>query len=209
MHRIEARARELMKNALPSHGWDHVERVRRLALKIARQEGGDELVVELAAVLHDTGRQEEDRNQGKVCHAEISERIARDILAGEGFDVRTIDAVCHCILTHRFRRSRAPETLEARVLFDADKLDSIGATGVARAYLFAGEVGARLHNPETNPSETSEYGREDSAWREFNVKLKFIKDRMLTGTGKMLASGRHEAMERFFDVLGEEIEAKR
>jgi len=207
--RIEARARELMKDALPSHGWDHVERVRKLALKIAREEGADEIIVELAAILHDTGRQEEDRSAGKICHAEVSERIARGILSAEGFDARSIDRVCHCILTHRFRRSRMPETLEAMVLFDADKLDSIGAMGVARAYLFAGEVGARLHNPEVDPGKTSEYGREDSAWREFNVKLKLIRDRMLTGTGRKLAAGRHEVMERFFDVLNEEIEAKR
>lgn len=208
LQRIEEKARELMKDALPSHGWDHVERVRKLARRIARAEGADEKIVDLAAILHDTGRKEETENQGQTCHAEISERIARKILTEKNFDSDTIDKVCHCIITHRFRKKRKPETLEARVLFDADKLDSIGAVGVARAFLFAGEVGARLHNPEVNPEKTSEYSAEDSAWREFSVKLKFVKDRILTEEGKKIAGRRHRTMVEFFELLNDESDAK-
>ena len=207
--RIEAGARELMKEALPSHGWDHVERVRRLARRIGAAEGADETVVELAAILHDTGRLEEDRSKGEICHAQVSEKIAREILTGEGFGNTLIDKVCHCILTHRFRKERTPETVEAKVLFDADKLDSIGATGIARAFLFAGEVGAILHNPEVAPEQTSAYGPGDSAWREFCVKLKFVKDRLQTEEGRKIAAERHTYMERFFEILNKESEARR
>jgi len=208
IRRIEDRARALMKDALPSHGWDHVERVRRLAERIAAAEGADRTVVELAAILHDIGRKEEDDSRGKVCHAEISAGLARSILTEEGFPADLADHVCACILSHRFRKSRPPASPEARVLFDADKLDSIGAVGIGRAFLFAGEVGARLHNPGVDPGATSEYGSEDSAWREFSVKLRFIRDRMLTDEGRAIALGRHRAMEEFFERLHRESEAE-
>ncbi len=198
-----------MKDALPSHGWDHVERVRRLAARIGAAEGADETIVELASILHDTGRLEEDRSKGEICHAEVSENIAREILAREGFDSALVDNVCHCILTHRFRKQRTPETVEAKVLFDADKLDSIGATGIARAFLFAGEVGAILHNPEVDPQQTSPYGPGDSAWREFCVKLKYVKDRLRTEEGRKIAAERHTFMEQFFELLNKESEAQR
>jgi len=201
---IRARARELMRGALQSHGWDHVERVRRLALAIARDEGADLFVVEAAALLHDIGRSAEDRARGEVCHAEVSEELARPILREAGVGPAAAEAVCHCVVTHRYRGTRAPESLEARVLFDADKLDSIGATGLGRAFLFAGEVGARLHNPEVPPETTDSYGEEDSAWREFSVKLRFIRDRMTTAAGRRLAAARHEFMERFFARLDRE-----
>jgi uncharacterized protein len=208
IRRIEDRARELMKDALPSHGWDHVHRVRKLARRIAAAEGADRTVVELAAILHDIGRKEEDDSRGRVCHAEISADLARPILALEGFPDDLADHVCACILSHRFRKSRPPESLEARVLFDADKLDSIGAVGIGRAFLFAGEVGARLHNPGVDLEATSEYGSEDSAWREFSVKLRFVRDRMLTAEGRAIAEGRHRAMEEFFERLHRETEAR-
>jgi uncharacterized protein len=204
IRRIEAQARALMKDALPSHGWDHVERVRKLARRIARAEGADEAIVDLAAILHDTGRKEEDESRGKICHAEVSEGHARRILGAEGYDGETIERVCACILTHRFRKNRPPGSIEAKALFDADKLDAIGAVGVARAFLFAGEVGARLHNPEIEIDPAGAYGIEDSAWREFQVKLRFLRDRMLTGEGRRIADRRHAYMEEFFRLLGEE-----
>ena len=74
------------------------------------------------------------------------------------------------------------------MLFDADKLDAIGAVGVARAFLFAGEVGARLHNPEVRIEETQPYTADDTGYREYRVKLCRIRDRMLTATGRQ--SGR-------------------
>ncbi len=83
-------------------------------------------------------------------------------------------------------------------MFDADKLDSIGAVGVARAFLFAGEVGARLHSPDVNIDDTVSYSVDDTGYREFRVKLSKIKDRIITGEGKRLAAERHAYMVEFF-----------
>jgi len=102
-----------------------------------------------------------------------------------------------------------PSTIEARVVYDADKLDSIGAVGLGRAFLFAGEVGARLHNPEVRPETCPSRGPEDSALREFLVKLRWVRDRLLTDAGRRMASGRHEFMLRFFEELDAEVKGER
>ncbi len=117
--------------------------------------------------------------------------------------------VLHCIRSHRFRGDARPRTPEARVLFDADKLDAIGAVGVARAFLFAGEVGARLHGGDTNIEETQPYSIDDTGYREFKVKLCKIKDRILTPEGQKLAVDRHRIMVEFFNRFLEEYEGKR
>jgi uncharacterized protein len=200
--RAEARAR--LDDARGSHDWDHTERVLSLALHIGRREGADLTILRLAALLHDIGRAEEDRSNGRLCHAEAGAREARVILERHGLAGEMIDAIVHCIGTHRFRKAAKPETLEARILFDADKLDSIGAAGIGRAFLFAGEVGARMHDPDVDVEKTKPYTREDTAYREFLVKLRHVKDRMTTAEGKRLARGRHAFMTAFFRRLNRE-----
>jgi uncharacterized protein len=116
--------------------------------------------------------------------------------------------ILHCISTHRFRGEKVPDTIEARVLFDADKLDSIGAIGVARAFLFAGEVGARLHNPDARIEKTRPYTADDTGYREYRIKLCRIKDRMLTATGRELAEYRHQFMQEFFQRFLLEYDGK-
>jgi uncharacterized protein len=190
-----------------SHGWDHVRRVFELCLKIGRKEKADLTVLGLAALLHDIGRPEEKASKGKVCHAQVGARKAAEILAPFNLPPDTLRAVIHCIRSHRFRGKHAPNTLEARILFDADKLDSIGAVGLGRAFLFAGEVGARLHNAHKDLSQTVSYSWEDTAFREFQVKLRKVKDRMQTRTGQSLAEGRHRFMVRFFARLDAEVKA--
>ena len=120
----------------------------------------------------------------------------------------TVRAVVHCIRTHRFRKRAVPRTLEARILFDADKLDSIGAVGVGRAFLFAGEIGARLHDKDIDVRRTKPYTREDTAYREYLVKLRRLKDRMTTREGKRLAAGRHRFMAAFFTRLNKETDGE-
>ncbi len=192
------------RGARGSHDWDHTERVCRLAERIARKEGADLFVVRLAAVLHDVGRAEEDRTNGRVCHSRRGAEMAALILKRHGLDGRTIERVASAIRTHRFRGRLRPRTLEARVLFDADKLDSIGAIGIGRAFLFAGEVGARLHNSDVDIAATEPYTREDTAYREFTVKLGRVKDRIFTAEGQRIAAERHRFMVGFFARLGKE-----
>ncbi len=188
-----------------SHRWDHVQRVLALAERLARSEGANLEVVRVAALLHDIGRGEEQRSQGAVCHAAFGAKLAHQILSRYNLPPDFIKAVVHAIETHRFRSSRRPESLEAKVLFDADKLDALGAVGIGRAFLFAGEVGARLHNPEVDLTKTQPYGPEDTAWREFKTKLCKIKDCMLTEEGRRLAEERFRFMEEFFRRLNKEV----
>ena len=208
MDRIEIRAiaQKMLAGDSSSHGWDHAERVWNLCRHIGRAEGADLDVLRLAAYLHDIGRPEEKASGGDVCHALAGAARARPILEEHGCDTETVEKVVHCIESHRFRRNgQRPRTLEARVLFDADKLDAIGAVGIGRAFLFAGEVGARLHNPEADILNTLPYSSEDTAFREFSVKLQKVKDRMLTATGKQIAEERHHFMVAFFDRLTQEM----
>ena len=192
-----------------SHDWDHTERVYRLCMHIGRAEGADSEVLAVAAFLHDVGRSYEDESKGTICHAEKGAEIAKTLLVTYPLSDEKKQNIVHCIGSHRFRGNNAPETLEAKTLFDADKLDSIGAIGIGRAFLFAGEVGAKLHNPQADLYNTRPYTEEDTGYREFKLKLSKIKDRMLTAEGKRLAEERHAFMEGFFERLQQEYEGKR
>jgi uncharacterized protein len=204
--RVREEAGAFFRGARGSHDWDHTERVYRLCLRIGRKEKADLGVLKLAALLHDVGRGEEDRTQGKVCHARSGAALAEKILERQGSDAAVIRAVVHCIRTHRFRKGGAPRTLEARVLYDADKLDSIGAVGIGRAFLFAGEIGARLHDKAIDVARTEPYTREDTAYREYLVKLRRVRDRMTTREGRRIAAERHRFMATFFDRLNKETD---
>jgi len=203
---IRAEAGAFFRNARGSHDWDHTERVLRLCLRIGKKEKADLDVLRLAALLHDIGRGEEDRTSGRVCHARAGAALAGKLLRGHGLDPGLVRDVVQCIRTHRFRKRARPKTLEARILFDADKLDSIGAVGVGRAFLFAGEVGARLHDKEIDVRKTKPYSREDTAYREYLVKLGRVKDRITTREGKRIAAERHRFMAAFFDRLNKETD---
>jgi uncharacterized protein len=188
-----------------AHGPDHSERVYQMALRLGREMGADLDVLAAAALLHDIGRKQERETRGAVCHAVHGAKLAVPILRDLGYPEDTIEQIRHCIESHRYRGSQQPQTLEARILFDADKLDSIGAIGIGRAFLFAGQIGACLHNPELDPADTQSYSSQDTAYREFQVKMNRVKDRLLTPAGSRIARSRHEFMELFFDRLNREI----
>ena len=205
---IKKRALAFFRDCRGSHDWSHTERVYNLCLRIGEQEDADLEVLRMAALLHDIGREQQDRSRGEICHAQVGARLAREILEQAGVLPDKIERVIHCIETHRFRGNLEPATKEARVLFDADKLDSIGAVGIGRAFLFAGEVGAKLHNGGIDVRKTRRYSKEDTAYREFVVKLQKVKDRMLTPAGRRMAEERHRFMVAFFDRLHEEVEGR-
>lgn len=163
-----------------SHGPDHSERVLHTAMNISNKMGARLDILVPAALLHDIGRKQESSTKGKVCHAELGAAMAEPILQELGYSAADRAAICHCIHAHRFRSSISPETIEAKILFDADKLDSIGAIGIGRAFLFAGQIGARLHNAELDPADTKTYSTEDTAYREFQVKMSRVREQMLT-----------------------------
>jgi uncharacterized protein len=187
-----------------SHGPDHSERVLNIAMAIGQQMKARPAIIAPAALLHDIGRKEESLSRGRICHAQRGAELAATLLRALGYGEDEVEAICHCIRTHRFRNAHHPESLEAKILFDADKLDSIGAIGIGRAFLFAGQIGARLHNPEQDPFSTRPYSLEDTAYREFRVKMSKVRRQMLTPIGLQLAEQRHAFMETFFDQLTRE-----
>jgi uncharacterized protein len=206
---VRTEARRLMAAGRGSHGFDHVERVLALALRLGAESGGDPRVLALAALLHDVGRDEQDRSGGAVCHAEAGAVLAREILrrhaAGDGLTRRVVD----CVRRHRFRGAARPVSREAKLLYDADKLDSLGAVGIGRAFLFAGEVGARLHNSAPAARRARSYSRGDTAFREWLVKLRHVPGRLLTPAGRRLAAERAAFAAAFFERLGEEVAGQR
>ena len=199
LNNIREIAKGHFSSARGSHDWEHTLRVCRLCERIGRAEGVDMEVLLIAAYLHDIGRASQDASNGAVCHAQKGAKMTESVVGKLPLSEKQKKNIIHCIRSHRFRGNHRPETKEAKVLFDGDKLDAIGAVGVARAFLFAGEVGARLHNPNMNIENTSSYSIDDTGYREYKVKLCKIRDRILTKEGRKLAAERHTFMEEFFN----------
>jgi uncharacterized protein len=183
-------------------------------MEIGKIEGADPLVLEVAALLHDIGRYVEMENCGKFCHAEIGAKEARKILDEFELDDSAKENIIHCIISHRFRNEHIPSTTEAKVLFDADKLDSIGAVGIARNFVFAGYIGTKVAGKLLYTGREREmavsgidrsYTKDDSGLLEYEVKLKHIKNRMLTDEGKRIAQIRHAFMENYFNMFWQEV----
>lgn len=196
-----AAARRYYQGAESGHDFDHVLRVLTLAERIARAEGADLEVVRAAALLHDLGRAEE-RVTGQD-HAALAAERAREILAGQ--PPEKIEAVVDAIAAHRLRSGPAPATPEARALFDADKLDAMGAIGVARVFAHAGARGRRLWVPLETARAQGGGTPEHTPAHEFVVKLSRLREVMTTALGRSIAEERHAFMEAFFARLEAEV----
>ncbi|MDY7075470.1 MAG: HD domain-containing protein [Chloroflexota bacterium] len=188
------------------HDFDHVLRVLALAECIGRAEGANLEIVQVAALLHDVGREQAETS--RLDHAAFAASRAREILFGQ--PPVKVEAVAHAIAAHRFRTKPEPSTLEAQVLFDADKVDAIGAVGVARAFAYGGAHGQRLWTPiETvNVARWLEEGDDlynHTPVHEFIVKLSRIKDHLFTPTGRSIADERHDYMVAFFEQFAAEV----
>lgn len=199
----------------PVHGFAHVLRVYRMAERLALAEGADLEIVRAAVLLHDAqdsraGRDAREAEKRGNHHLRSAEFAAEE-LGVEGWPIERIAAVQHCIQAHRFRDdSTEPQTLEAQVLFDADKLDAIGAIGVVRAVAFSISAGNPVYYP---PSESFlktgqlQIGEAHSAYHEYLFKLVKLKERLYTPTARALAEQRHTRMVEFFEGLAAEMES--
>jgi len=189
----------------PVHGLSHVLRVSRLCEQIGQEENANMKVLQAAALLHDIEGDVDLREDHHLAAAAFAERI----LNQEGWEEEEIQAVLHCIRSHRFRDNREqPRTLEAMILFDADKLDAIGAVGVARAVAYAVRAGMDVYAaPSKHYLETGqlEKGESQTVAHEYLFKLRHIKDRIYTKTGRLLAEERHRRLVDFFEGWMEEI----
>ncbi|ABL78560.1 HD domain-containing protein [Thermofilum pendens] len=181
------------------HDLSHVERVYRLAMRIARELGAgvDLEVLGAAAILHDVARSMED--EGLVeDHAREGARIAREILKRVGFPEDKIERVAYCIEAHRYRGGGRPSSIEAQILQDADRLDALGAIGVARAFARGGARGTPFYDPSKPPKERYD-GHSETVVNHFYEKLLKVKDTLNTEPARRIAEGRHRFMEEFLE----------
>ena len=188
-----------------AHDREHVYRVLYTALDIAREEENVDMDVLIAAcLLHDVGRQEQFADPG-LCHAQVGARKAYDFLLENGFDEDFALRVRHCILAHRFRKSNPPESVEAKILFDADKLDVTGAIGIARTLMYSGQHLRPLYSvTEAGICDGAE-DPEDTFFREYKFKLEKIYDRFYTKKGREEAMARKAAAVSYYENLLREV----
>ena len=191
-----------------AHDKDHVYRVLNVALLIANEEAGADLdIIIAAALLHDIGRKEQYENPA-LCHAEVGAKKAYTFLIKNGFKEEFAAAVSDCINAHRFRGDNPPETLEAKILFDADKIDATGTLGIARTLLYNGVEGEPLYSLDENGNVldgTNE--KTPSFFQEYKFKLEKIYDRLYTETGKRIAQSRRHSAEEFYNSMLNEVQS--
>ena len=203
--------REQFKDDSSGHDWWHIYRVWRMAVRLAEAEGADLYVVQLAALLHDIA-------DWKFHDGDLTAgpRAARLWLAGQAVPAATIDHVCDIIAQLSYKGAGVATdmpTLEGRVVQDADRLDAIGAVGIARAFAYGGHAGRLLYDPEHPPEQhASALAYRNSRGptiNHFHEKLLLLKERMQTATGKQLAAQRHTYMEGYLDQFHAEWEGDR
>jgi uncharacterized protein len=195
----------------PVHGFDHILRVLRLAERIGAELGADIEVLRAAALLHDaSGAAPEGPAGARAHHEQASANFARRVLETEGWPPDRIESVLHCIRAHRYRGKEPPESLEAKVLFDADKLDVLGAFGIARTLGYATQAGQPAY-AETSAGfrEKGELqpGEPHSAYHEYLFKLRRVADRLQTEPARRMAQPRLRLLNAFFAALAEEAAA--
>lgn len=207
----EAQARQLYLLGDAAHDFDHVRRVAHLAVQIAQAEGADKEVVLIAAYLHDVPGEvcQSAHTMTRASHHLAAAEFARQYLTVHEMAPTRIDNVVHCIAAHRFRdQAVKPQTLEAQCLYDADKLDSMGAIGVARAFAFAGSYGNRLWTEAWSsvpPDAAKPTGADYTPVHEFVYKLRRLLTTLHTPTAQQIGKQRHQFMAQFYEQLDAEM----
>ncbi|MFN6377763.1 MAG: HD domain-containing protein [Flavobacteriales bacterium] len=198
---VIAHVKEALRDAEAGHDWFHIERVRRNALHIHQHEGGNKLVIELAALLHDIADSKFHGGDDT-----IGPRKAREVMERLGFDASIINEVIFIIENISFKGGRdipSRRTIELDIVQDADRLDAIGAIGIARAFNYGGYKGRALFDPAIPPdmNMTKEEYKKSTAptLNHFYEKLFLLKDLMNTKTGRTLANERHQFMQQFVE----------
>ncbi len=200
---IENHMKKCMKDS--AHDKEHIYRVLYMALDIAGHEQSVDMDVLIAAcLLHDIGR-EAQRKDHTVCHAEAGSTMAYEFLLESGWTKEKADHVRRCVLTHRFRNDRPPKTLEARILFDADKIDATGATGIARTLVYQGQVSHPLYTVDDAGRVLDGSGREPASFfREYKFKLEKLYGVFYTARALEIAQTRRDAAAAFYQSLLQE-----
>lgn len=193
------------------HDWWHIARAWNMAKQIGIIEGADMFVVELAILLHDIADWKFHNGDDTV-----GPKLIRQILKKHSVSTKIIDHICEIVIDMAFKGAKVKtemKTLEGKVVQDADKLDAIGAIGVARTFAYSAYKNRPIYEPTKKPSlhqSKEEYFKRESltAINHFYEKLLLLKDRMNTKTAKKLAEGRHRFMEKFLDRFFQEWDGK-
>lgn len=197
-----------MKSCMAKSKYDveHPYRVLYMALEIAKYERNiDKDVLIASCLLHDIGKDQESRSNG-VCHAKVGAKMARFFLFSNGWSRQKVDHVVQCIETHRYTSKQKPSTIEAKVLFDSDKIDSIGAIGISNILMIRGKKDIPLYNLYENGEIIQDKRIDDDSF--INVYLSRLKDLhkfIYTDYGKKIAKERYHTTKIFYDKLLSEL----
>jgi len=202
-----------------AHDFDHIMRVYNMAMRLAKEEKGeiDMDILKPATLLHDIGRVKEDKDKtGKICHASESAVMSSRILKKLEYGEEEIKKIRDCIITHRYKTGKRPRSIEAKILFDADKLDSLGAIFIMRAGIWLGRNDGKIF-PEMR---LKDYVRENiqggknngrirdnsrhSLYYEYELKTKELPSLMHTKSGRKIAKERLKFVSMFLDRLRKE-----
>lgn len=205
-----------------AHNMEHVLRIYNMCLHLAKDESDVDLdILKTSALLHDIARAKEDKDDsGNIDHAILGAEMAENILKDFGYSNDKIQAVKHCIIAHRFRSGNEPKSKEAKILFDADKLDVIGSIGIARSFMIAGQYGEKMFSKvpideyiKDNLVDGKPNGRikvisKHAPNLEFETKFTHIPNKLYTAKAKIIGEQRINFMKQFFDILNKDINGK-
>jgi uncharacterized protein len=214
--KIEEYIKKRFAGESTGHGWWHIQRVVKMSMKIAEKEkltspeDIDLFVVQLAALLHDIA--DWKFNSGDDS---IGSEMAKELLEKLGVDEKTISEVSEIVKNISFRggtMSSEMKTIEGKIVQDADRMDAIGAIGIARTFAYGGLRDREIYNPDMKPKECKSFDEyknyKGTTINHFYEKLLLLKDKMNTKTGKEIAEKRHKFMESFLEEFFEEWKGK-
>ena len=202
--------KQIFANDYSGHDYHHTMRVYRLAVQIAKQENADMMIVQLAALLHDV----DDAKLSPETYA--TKKNAVDFMESNGIDNKIIEAVCKIIEEVSFAGtdSVVPSTIEGKCVQDADRLDAMGAIGIARTFAYGGSRGRKIYDPEIKPlvnmnKEEYRQNQNSTSINHFYEKLLLLKDMMNTDAAKRIAERRQLVMENYLEEFFVEWEGER
>ncbi len=198
---IESKVKSLFQSEGSGHDWHHIARVRNTALHIGKAEGGKLYLIELAALLHDIADHKFHDND-----LTVGPRKARELIIENGGSEDLAETVSHIVAEVSFKGAEVEtpvSSLEAAVVQDADRLDAIGAIGIARAFAYGGHKNRLLYDPDQDPTKHTafeDYAKDQGhTINHFYEKLLLLKERMQTNTAKEMAMSRHRFMEVYLE----------